>query len=130
MKFKGWSPLDEFDTVLKYQNINSKDYDCNMALNILLIKYREDILDVLRFADCFESFHKAFRQTDVTVDGQMDTIIWHLLHQSSLFRVIWDDPESWGNEDNVEELVEEKSTTQQTKKRRKKRAEKNKLGNV
>ena len=30
-------------------------------------------------------FHKAFRQTDVTGDAQIDMAIWHLLHRAHTF---------------------------------------------
>lgn len=30
-------------------------------------------------------FHKAFRQTDVLEDGNLDSAIWHLLSDSTLF---------------------------------------------
>lgn len=48
-------------------------------LYLLLHKYQ----GVLPEPD--ENFHKAFRQMDITDDGNVDMQIWKLLHESDIF---------------------------------------------
>lgn len=55
------------------------------SILLLMLKRWED--EIPEYNEVF--FHKQFRQTDVVDNengqGEMDMVIWHLLHESSLF---------------------------------------------
>lgn len=72
--------LDKLDQKTKSLENNER------VLFLLLKEYEEQITGLIE-QDEFKGgwFHKAFRQTDVTNSGKIDSAIWMLISQSEIF---------------------------------------------
>lgn len=73
--------LDEFDKITSDENV----FPSERALYLLLSINKVVILRLLEEDLSGYWLHKALRQIDVTECGDMDMVIYHLLHQSTLF---------------------------------------------
>ncbi len=76
--------IDEYQQVIKqYYNCHADD-----ALLRMLKEHKEDIKKIMQFLNDDPSgfsFHKAFRQIDVTDSANHDMVFWNLLHASKWF---------------------------------------------
>ncbi|MDD5149781.1 MAG: hypothetical protein PHC28_04785 [Flavobacterium sp.] len=76
---------EKLSRLLSLYNEETKDKSgqCR-ALYLLLVKYIKDLPEIDDY------FQKAFRQTDITDDGVIDMVIWHLMNGNTLFWTIFD----------------------------------------
>lgn len=80
-----------------YDGLTKNDlrYENERALFRLLNGFKKEITGLIEADPSGFWFHKAFRQTDVTGNGDIDMAIWHLLQKASLFWQILKDPEDF-----------------------------------
>lgn len=80
-------PIDRLLDLMEGAIKSCDDYrqqSVDTALRLLLRKYRDELPELDDY------FHKAFRQIDVTNDGNIDMVIWHLIDASEAFWVAYE----------------------------------------
>lgn len=81
----------------EYYKLNGNAKSVDKALFIILEKHKKTLQQILSDCDGPTQFHKIFRQADV-IDCTTDMVIWHLLHASDLFWIIYEQLEKDKND--------------------------------